>query len=481
MQKVSLLFICLCVAATSFAQATHNILNFQSPTYSTTFQYFGSSLEGTLTEVVTNPAPSSGNTSSKVTKYVKPAGAEVWAGAFTNPNPTKLMTVTGGALVKIKVRMDHIGSVTLKLEGSTSWQDNWIHTVSNTQVNAWETLTFNTAIPSFEGQMLPAHGTYTRLVVFFDFGTAGGSSDVTSYFDDVVVIGGIPDRTVKFAVNMNGYSGGTFGTAYLSGWFNGWSGDLTPLADPDGDGIWRATKKLPDGEYEYKVSLDNWSQQEVFAGGESCTRTTGSFTNRLITVTGNLTVPLHCWNACVNRPATPVSITGPSTVCDNEMNVSYSIDSIEGATSYSWLVPTGATIASGQGTTAITVNFGTANGTVKVRANGDCGNSAYKTKAVAVGCAKPMANGRSDDFGSELTIFPNPAQDEFSVNFVAAKAGQFMISLMDMTGRLVYDSAQRTEEGVNEATFPIEELAPGVYTVVFELDGEKTVQKLIVQ
>ncbi len=466
----------------SFAQATHKILDFQTPTYSTTFQYFGSSLDGTLSEVITNPAPGTGNTSTKVTKYVKPAGSQTWAGAFTNPNPVKQLTVTGGALIKIKVRMDHIGSVTLKLEGSTSWQDNWIHTEANTQVNTWETLTFNTATPSFEGQMLPGHGTYTRLVVFIDFGTAGGATDVTSYFDDVNVVGGIPDRTVSFSVNMNGYPGGSFGAAYLSGWFNGWSGTLTPLADPDGDNVWRATKKLPDGEYEYKVSLDNWSQQETFMGGESCTRTTGSFTNRLITVAGNLVVPTHCWNACVLKPAKPGAITGPATVCDNASGVSYSIAAVEGATSYSWLVPVGATVASGQGTPAITVNFGTANGSVKVRANGACGNSAYQILPVVVGCAKPAGGrGEAEVFGNDLTIFPNPAHGEFAVNFVAPKAGDFMIYLFDLTGRLVYDESQQTEEGVNEVYFPIEELAAGIYTVVFEMDGEKTIQKLVVQ
>src|SRR6185436_17792830 len=56
------------------------------------------------------------------------------------------------------------------------------------------------------------------------------------------------------------------------------------------------------------------------------------------------------------------------------------------ASSYTWTVPAGTTIASGQGTAAITVNFSnmfTGSGNVCVRANTSCGNSAYQCLNVA--------------------------------------------------------------------------------------------------
>jgi T5SS/PEP-CTERM-associated repeat protein len=55
-------------------------------------------------------------------------------------------------------------------------------------------------------------------------------------------------------------------------------------------------------------------------------------------------------------PAGPIS--GSSPVNDGDSGVSYSISSVANATNYTWTVPAGATIASGQGTTSITVNFG---------------------------------------------------------------------------------------------------------------------------
>ena len=60
------------------------------------------------------------------------------------------------------------------------------------------------------------------------------------------------------------------------------------------------------------------------------------------------------------RPHIPAggSISGISTVCQNQTGAAYSISGVSAATNYAWTVPAGATITNGQGTTSITVNFG---------------------------------------------------------------------------------------------------------------------------
>jgi PKD repeat protein len=83
-------------------------------------------------------------------------------------------------------------------------------------------------------------------------------------------------------------------------------------------------------------------------------------------------------------PAAPGSITGLNTVCANQTGVTYSIPSVSGATSYTWAVPSGATITSGQGTTSITVNYGTSGGNVTVTASNSCGTSSASSLAVTV-------------------------------------------------------------------------------------------------
>ena len=84
-------------------------------------------------------------------------------------------------------------------------------------------------------------------------------------------------------------------------------------------------------------------------------------------------------------PAAPATITGSTEVAENATGESYSIASVPGATSYYWTVPAGATVASGQGTTSITVDFGDNSGNVSVRAESGCGNSSYEDLIVIVG------------------------------------------------------------------------------------------------
>lgn len=289
------------IVALPNATVTTTILDFETPATGTTFQYFGSTLDGTLTETIANPNPTGLNTSANVLKYVKPAVAEVWAGAFSNPDPTTPVDVSGGAKVCVKVHLDHIGNLALKLEGSTSGKPNWITQVPNTKVNEWEELCFDASVPSIEPPFEAASGIYTRVVLFFDFGTPGTGTDVVSYLDDVVVkSGGAPQvRTVNFKVDMNSYTA-NFDQVYISGNFNNWSGDANPLSDPDLDGIWEGSITVPNGLYEYKVTLDNWAVQEQFGGFEECTKTdpSGQFVNRFLPVSADTDVPRFCFNSC---------------------------------------------------------------------------------------------------------------------------------------------------------------------------------------
>jgi PKD-like domain/Secretion system C-terminal sorting domain len=69
--------------------------------------------------------------------------------------------------------------------------------------------------------------------------------------------------------------------------------------------------------------------------------------------------------------------------------VVYSINPVDGATTYNWTVPSGVTLVSGQGSTLITVDFGNSfsSGNICVRAGNACGNSSYSCISVN---AKPQ-------------------------------------------------------------------------------------------
>jgi hypothetical protein len=75
-------------------------------------------------------------------------------------------------------------------------------------------------------------------------------------------------------------------------------------------------------------------------------------------------------------PATAGIITGPASVCQGATGVVYTVPAIAGASSYTWTVPTGATIMSGGNTNSITVDFSPAavSGNITVFGTNSCGN-----------------------------------------------------------------------------------------------------------
>lgn len=81
-------------------------------------------------------------------------------------------------------------------------------------------------------------------------------------------------------------------------------------------------------------------------------------------------------NVTVNPlPGIAGTITGTATVCQGQNGVVFSVPSISNATTYNWVVPSGATIVSGNNTNSITVDFGTTavSGTVTVTGANSCG------------------------------------------------------------------------------------------------------------
>ena len=108
---------------------------------------------------------------------------------------------------------------------------------------------------------------------------------------------------VVFQVDMNDYSG-SYNQVNLNGSFNGWCGGCSVMTDDDGDNVYQLEVDLAPGTYEYKFTLDGWSQQEVFEDGDACTSTMNGFVNRTIDVTESVTLGAVCWGQC--------------TACNNE-------------------------------------------------------------------------------------------------------------------------------------------------------------------
>jgi hypothetical protein len=112
----------------------------------------------------------------------------------------------------------------------------------------------------------------------------------------------VPATPVNVTFQSDRSNSPSFTTAYISGTMNGWSGDANQMTDADGDGVYDVTLSLMPGSYEFKFTADNWAIQENFdptTADSVCTLTTGSFTNRFITIgQADTTLDVQCWEEC---------------------------------------------------------------------------------------------------------------------------------------------------------------------------------------
>jgi hypothetical protein len=118
--------------------------------------------------------------------------------------------------------------------------------------------------------------------------------------------------------------------------------------------------------------------------GWSGSSTINSITTIPGTSGGNITVTAN--NTCgssspqtlavtvTSAPAQPSAITGLSTPCSGATGLTYSVTNVAGV-SYTWTVPSGWTLAGGQGTNSLLANAGITNGSICVSASNACGSS----------------------------------------------------------------------------------------------------------
>lgn len=89
------------------------------------------------------------------------------------------------------------------------------------------------------------------------------------------------------------------------------------------------------------------------------------------------------------NPLPSTTLTGLLTPCANAKNVSYQATS--GATTFTWTVPNGATVVSGQGTNSIAVDFGSDGGTISVvPSNGATCQGAADKKTITLSTAPAL-------------------------------------------------------------------------------------------
>lgn len=295
MKKFTLL---LAMGCTSLAFAQNQIslpINWEGTTTNYTVTDFG----GNASSLVVDPT----DPTNMVLKSDKTPSAALWAGTTLGTNDgfaTAIPFAQGNTSITARVWSPDAGiEVRMKAEDKTDPTKSVETSTMTTVANGWQTMTFDFSVQSTGTAPINFGFTFNKLSIFYNFGVEGVVAGLKTYYCDDIVFGGVSlIKNVTFRVDMNNYSG-TFTTPELNGTFNNWCGNCTPMTDANNDGIWEVTVPVT-GAIEYKFSADNWNVQEMLdpTNTAACTQTTGTFTNRILTVSADTTLPAVCWESC---------------------------------------------------------------------------------------------------------------------------------------------------------------------------------------
>ncbi len=297
---------------------------------------------------------------------------------------------------------------------------------------------------------------------------------------------------VTFSVDMNASCADTSPGINLMGTLTDW-GTGAPMSDDDGDGIWTLTLNLPAGNYEYKFRIG--------AGGWE------GIGNRQLSVVADTPteLPVVCFNSLepcgsVIPPADVTFQVRPGALQLGAGEVMWVMGDF---TQPNW--QDGAlqmTDDDGDGTWTVTVpqvcigslfykfRAGAAGGSAFTEESADfsaiggCGvdNGTFSDNRQLVrtdgspvtvcwtfdtceSCAGPSSVAENTEVVSNLSVYPNPAQDQLNVQFEAVMAQRMTIRMVNSVGQVVIEENLGQVSGQKVLTLNTSALAQGIYAL----------------
>jgi hypothetical protein len=195
----------------------------------------------------------------------------------------------------------------------------------------------------------------------------------------------------------------------------------------------------------------------------------GASTARSLTITG--------------APATPITLSGPTSVCPSSAGHVYTTTPVTGVTNYEWTVPAGAIITAGSGTYSIIVKWGTSAGSVSVKAGNVCGvNSTARSQAVSLASCRngeEEISSNAPDLQNDIRLFPNPSSNNVNLEIYVGESFNNHIRITDMLGKVLIDESRVLVAGKNTFVYDMSPYAKGLYMVTVSDGTNQQVLKLV--
>lgn len=245
--------------------------------------------------------------------------------------------------------------------------------------------------------------------------------------------------------------------------------------------------------YYYYISAVDGASSYTWSVPAGASITGGQGTTNIIMTTTSAynggIVSVYASNSCGTSPSSSLAVTaltvpdkpgpihGTASICEYETGLIYYTSGSPGATNYEWSVPAGATITDGQGTTSITVNYGSTGEEITVIAKNGCQISTVRSKEIDVhSCNKELLTKITIP---EILIYPNPGTGVFKFLMNSIDATETIsLKITNVLGEIVY-SGQLTGDSENEINLTGN--AKGIYLVQLSNSSSNAFKKIVIQ
>ena len=86
---------------------------------------------------------------------------------------------------------------------------------------------------------------------------------------------------------------------------------------------------------------------------------------------------------------------------------------------------------------------------------------------------------KNETIANDLSVYPNPADEQVTIAFTAKEGGNYSLQLLDVFGRIIKQEAAQSTTGDNNYMLNINGIAAGAYVIVFQ-KGEELIKTRII-
>ena len=220
------------------------------------------------------------------------------------------------------------------------------------------------------------------------------------------------------------------------------------------------TNLLPNTTYQFQVS-------------SKCNGITSAYSTSYVFTTLNTPVPciVPYGLSTTNITNNSAKVNWTNLVSADTFRVRYSIN---GTTNFMWKDVSGA-----GGTTNTTLTGLNSSATYQWQVRTICNGvqGPYSSSVIFSTAAMRSADISSSNGFENLVMYPNPAHSKSTAEFSSDKPGNGVVTVSDLTGRILYTEPFTIREGLNVLEIDVATLPRGIYLV--QLQDENSISSIV--